>query len=796
MREQTHHFIGLGGIGMSALARILLQKGTPVQGSDIKQSSLLEELGKEGVQVHIGHRKETIDTAEVVVYSTDIKSGNVELETAKARGIPLLHRSDLLSLLMREKKPLLVTGTHGKTTTTALLASVLEEAKMEPSFVIGGIHQTWKTNGRFGNGAYFVAEADESDGSFLKTAPFGAIVTNLENDHLDYWKTEEHLDAAFGQFFAASAHPEHLFWCGDDSRLQALQPKGVSYGFQEGNALRIDRFSAQGSTIFFSIEWAGKRYEKIELNLCGAHNALNGAAVFGLCLSLNIAEPLIRRAFRSFAGTQRRLEKKGSAHAVELYDDYGHHPTEIRVTLRGLRAKIREKRLVVVFQPHRFTRARDLFDEFARSFEEADLVWITDIFSAGEAPIAGIDALALYAKMKELYGDKVQYAPRSSIEASVAEQLCPHDVVLTLGAGDVTKAGDPILERYRQRAPRFVVGVLFGGTSVEHPVSLMSARNILSQLDSSLYEVKRFGVTKQGHWVHGPDALAQVEQKQEAPLFSGEILEALLSCDVLIPVFHGVQGEDGMMQGLFDTLQIPYAGCEYRSAALCMHKGWTKQAAVFHSIPTAPYVEIDAVQYRQDPVGKRKEIEAALPYPLWIKPVHLGSSFGVTRVNGPEELEKAIDIAFFLDDTLIAERHVEGRQIEFAVLGNEHIRVALPCEILNDGAFYDYHKKYTPGACVTQVPASITPEEMMRGEELARAMYQKIGCRGLSRIDFFLDQKGDYWLNEINPFPGFTNTSAYPLMWQGSGLSLKNICDELVILAFHRSRRLQLVRGR
>ncbi|HEY4255359.1 MAG TPA: D-alanine--D-alanine ligase, partial [Chlamydiales bacterium] len=660
------------------------------------------------------------------------------------------------------------------------------------------IHQAWKTNGRWGKGAYFVAEADESDGSFLKTASFGAIVTNLENDHLDHWKTPERLDAAFGQFFSKNTHPEHLFWCGDDARLQALCPKGVSYGFQPGNALRIDRFASKEGKISFSIEWKGKRYEEIQLNLCGIHNALNGAAVFGLSLSLGIAESLIRKAFLSFAGAERRLEKRGSAHGVEVYDDYGHHPTEIRTTLQGLREKIREKRLVVLFQPHRYTRVRDLFDEFSQSFDEADLIWITDIFSAGEAPIAGIDAQALYAKMQERYGNKIQYASRSLVEAEVAKALRPHDVVLTIGAGDVTKAGGPMLEQYREIAPRFTIGVLFGGASVEHPVSLMSARNLISQLDRSLYDVKLFGVTKQGHWLQGEDALNRLEQKvvlsEDAPKFPASILEALSSCDAVLPVFHGVQGEDGMIQGLLDTLQIPYAGCDYRAGALCMHKGWTKQAAAFHSIPTAPYVEIDVISYRKGPLDKRKEIESSISYPLWVKPVHLGSSFGVTRVDGPETLEKAIEIAFSLDDTLIAEKHIEGRQIEFALLGNEFIQMPPPCEILNEGAFYDYDKKYTPGACVTQVPASITAVERQVGEELARSMYQKIGCKGLSRIDFFLDYAGHYWLNEINPFPGFTKTSAYPLMWQGAGVSLKTICDELVILAFHRSRQLQ--RGR
>ncbi len=788
----TYHLIGLGGIGMSALARVLVQKGKSVQGSDLKPSALLEQLQAEGIGVHIGHKAESVQEAEIVVHSTDVKESNVELQEAKKRGLPLWHRSDLLHALMEEKKPLLVTGTHGKTTTTALLASVLVEAKLDPGFVIGGIHQAWKTNGRFGAGAYFVAEADESDGSFLKTAAFGAIVTNVENDHLDYWKTAEKLDAGFRQFVKQCKHPEHLFWCGDDVRLSALQPKGVSYGFGAQNALRIERFAPTEHGITFNLTLHGKRYEAIELSLYGRHNALNAAAVFGLALSLGISEAVIRSAFRSFAGTARRLEKKGSQHAVDLYDDYGHHPTEIRVTLAALRAKIREKRLVVVFQPHRYTRTRDLFAEFAHCFDEADILFVTDIFSAGEAPIAGIDAQSLCKQIP-----KAQYVPRNSLETTVAEKLRPHDVVLTIGAGDVTKAGEPILTAYKALSPRWKVAVVCGGTSAEHPVSLMSARNVVRSLNPALYDVELFAITKQGQWIHGPDAIERVGKVSSSePIFSPTILQKLTSCDVVLPVLHGPQCEDGMTQGLFDALQIPYAGCDYRVGAMCMHKGWTKQVAMQIGIPTPPYVEFEALEYRKDPEAVRQRIELEISYPVWIKPVHLGSSLGITRVNKPEDLEKAIALALSLDDVVMAEKHVEGRPIEVALLGNEFIRTASPCEIMNEGQFYDYHKKYTPGACHTQVPANISAVEEQIVREMGSLLYQKLGCRGLARIDFFLDHNGHYWLNEINPMPGLTNTSAFPLMWEGSGVSRPEVSDQLVILAFHRSRKLEQIRGK
>ncbi len=791
------HFIGLGGIGMSALARILLQKGISVQGSDLGPSALLDSLRVLGATVHIGHRADSLDGATLVVYSTDIKEHNVEFQSAKERGLPLLHRSELLHLLMNTQKPLLVTGTHGKTTTTALLASALGEADLKPSFVIGGIARALQSNAQWESGPYFVAEADESDGSFLRTRGFGAIVTNLDNDHLDYWKTPAALEKAFQQFLNNSLHPEHLFWCGDDARLKSLNPQGVSYGFGPHNALRLSKFEASAEGVRFAIHWRGKQYPNIELNLLGRHNALNAAAVFGLLLSLGVEESAIRNAFKAFKGTLRRLEHKGTAHAVDVYDDYGHHPTEIRATLLAVRERVFERRIVAVFQPHRFTRVRDLQSEFVESFEEADLIALTDIYSAGETPLPGVTTAALYEKMHARWGSKVHLIPRGALEEGVAKLLLPHDVVLTLGAGDVTRAGVPILDAYKARKVRLKVAVMFGGTSAEHPVALKSARNIINALNPALYELALFGVTTQGQWIHGPDALDLLEQgislqQSELP----HILGALSECDVAIPVFHGPQGEDGMMQGILDALQIPYVGCDYRSAALCMHKGWTKQVALCNGVQTAPALEIDRAAYRRAGSSFIERVEEEIAYPVWVKPVHLGSSIGITRAANRTEMQAAIALAFTYDDILLVEKEVEGRQIEWGVLGNEWIRLALPCEVLSEGAFYDYDKKYTPGACGYAIPARITDAERANGEQLAIAMYQKSGCQGLARIDFFIDAQGQFWMNEINPFPGFTSTSAYPQMWKKSGVEMPALCDALVTLALHKSRRLKEVRGK
>ena len=375
-----------------------------MKGSDIRQSPLLQTLEQEGATVQIGHSADFIEEGETVIYSTGIKEDNVEFIRARERGLNIFHRSDLLHELMRGKKPLLVSGTHGKTTTSALLSWVLMQAELDPSFAVGGLIRSLNTNGRAGQGEYFVAEADESDGSFLKTRAYAAIVTNLEDDHLDYWGSDSALDAAFQRFIDQA---ERLFWCYDDPRLSLLRTKGTSYGFLEGADIPVSHFRQTQKGIVFDVG----NYAAVELALLGRHNALNGTAVFALSLRLGIAEETIRRAFRTFSGAGRRLEQRGEKHKVAVFDDYGHHPNEIRVTIKALRDHIRERRLVVVFQPHRYTRVRNLFEEFTSSFSDADEVIMTDIYSAGEAPIPGITSAALYSRMREKWGAKIHFFP-------------------------------------------------------------------------------------------------------------------------------------------------------------------------------------------------------------------------------------------------------------------------------------------------------------------------------------------------------------------------------------------------
>lgn len=430
-----YHFIGIGGIGMSGLARILLQQGKPVSGSDIALGYTVEALIKEGATIHKGHSKEHIHPTMTVVYGSDIKLDNPEFLAAKELGCPLLHRADLLANLTNQKQSLAVAGTHGKTTTSALLATVLMETENQSSFAVGGILPQYQANSHYDVGPYFAFEADESDQTFLKYFPYGAIVTNIDNDHLNNYEGQESLlIAAFKQFMDQVS--THLFWCGDDPYLNQLNHAGKRYGFSDGCDWQATNFRQNQFQICFDIEGDGQLYKDVEVACIGRYNATNALAVFGLALSIGIAEEVIRRAFKGFGGVMRRCELKGKINEITFLDDYAHHPTEIRVTLGAIREAIGQKRLVVIFQPHRYSRTKDCLGQYGSIFDCADEVIITDIFAAGEIPIAG---LTYQQVMDEVKTVPIQYVPRSALSHFLSQFGKEGDVMVTLGAGDVTK---------------------------------------------------------------------------------------------------------------------------------------------------------------------------------------------------------------------------------------------------------------------------------------------------------------------------------------------------------------------
>lgn len=787
MNETKCHFIGIGGIGMSALAKILIEKNYEVTGSDVNKTQMTELLEAIGAKVFEGHSEAYIKPGQTVVFSSSIAKKNCEFEAALTKQCKIWHRSDLLQELMKGKKCLAVTGTHGKTTTSSLLATVLEKANMDPSFAIGGISIDLKTNGQHGNGDYFIAEADESDGTFLKYLPYGAIVTNIDFDHMDHFKTEENLIASFKTFFSQAFLKENIFFCGDDAELSSFA-EGVSYGFSISNQLVIKNYRQQGWSSFFDIEYQGQWYKDIELALLGKHNALNAAAVFGLALRLKIDLSFILDAFKNFKGVLRRCEKKGFKEGVLFLDDYAHHPVEIKATLKGVREAILEKRLIAIYQPHRYSRTRDLLGSFKHVFQEASEVIVTDIYGAGEEKIEGISHQNILDELKQL---KIpyRYIPREKLKYTLKNELLPHDVVLSLGAGDITHLADEVLKDFKI-SKKIKVGLIFGGRSSEHEISLKSARYVASCLKPEYYEISYFSISKQGVWQTGKDLLKdEVINKESVTLIESDILKHLQECDVLFPVLHGSFGEDGTIQGFFEILNKPYIGSDFRASSIAMDKIATKQIAHLNDIVIVPFLGFFHYAWKKDPEKIILEILKNLKFPLYVKPAHLGSSIGISRVENKDELVNAIECGFNYDSRLLIEEEVRGREIEFAVLGNEHIEVFPPGEIYSFGETYTYEKKYSSSAMKTISKANLTENKIREGMELAKKAYAAIGSEGLSRVDFFLDNEDKFWLNEINPIPGFTDISLYPAICNFNGLDGPSLIDRLICLALEKKRR-------
>jgi len=448
--KKHYHFIGIGGVGMSGLATILLKKGEIVTGSDIKESPVIENLKAKGALIQMGHSKDHITSPHAVVYSTDIPEDNPELVFAKTKQIPRLHRSELLAQIMEGYAPLLVTGTHGKTTTSSMLAYTLLEAGLDPAYSIGGYFDGIGSNGCFGKGIYFIAEADESDGSFLHYPSFGAIITNLEHDHMDFWKTEEALIKAYQKFASQVGSKDHLFWGYDDPLLRSLKLKGNSFGFDEGADLYIENFQQIGWKTQFDFYFEGIHYREVEIALVGAHNVLNAAAVFGVGLKLDLDAEVLREALKTFHGVGRRVEKKGGVNQVEIYDDYAHHPTEIFSTLRALRCALHDRRLVVAFQPHRYSRIEYCLDDFADAFVYADEVVVTDIYSAGEKPVSGITPETILKRMKQGGYQTTCFVEKDQLVSYFSNHLKPGDVLVTMGAGDITHLGPALLKKLEE----------------------------------------------------------------------------------------------------------------------------------------------------------------------------------------------------------------------------------------------------------------------------------------------------------------------------------------------------------
>ena len=448
-KVETIFFIGIGGAGMGGIAEVLLNEGYQIVGSDIQQSAMTKRLEGLGAQVKIGHASDNVEGADVVVVSSAIDELNPEVQFARANRIPIIRRAEMLAELMRFRHGIAVAGTHGKTTTTSLIATIFAEAEQDPTFVIGGLLNSAGTNARLGSSRFLIAEADESDASFLHLQPMVSVVTNIEADHMDTYDGDfNKMTDTYVEFLHNLPFYGQAIMCGDDETIQSLRPKIgrniVTYGLGEHNDVRADNVELEHGRAVFDVIRPGRERLSVTLNLSGIHNVLNALAAIAVATDEQIEDSAIVKALAEFGGIGRRFEKLGefatSKGQVTLVDDYGHHPTEVRATIDAARNNWPDNRLVMVYQPHRYTRTRDLYEDFVEVLSKVDVLLLLDVYAASEQPIEGADSKSLCRSIR-LRGDvePVYVGDPEQLDKIMANIVKDGDIVMTQGAGNIGK---------------------------------------------------------------------------------------------------------------------------------------------------------------------------------------------------------------------------------------------------------------------------------------------------------------------------------------------------------------------
>lgn len=450
-RVKNLHFVGIGGIGMSGIAEVLLNLGFKVSGSDLRENATTRRLKSLGAVIFKGHGPENVEGAQVVVISSAVTQENAEVQAAHAMGVPVIPRGSMLAELMRMKYGLAVAGAHGKTTTTSMLATILRGGGKDPTVVIGGRLSSLGSNAKLGQGPFIVAEADESDGSFLLLSPSVALVTNIDPEHLDHYGDLATLKLAFLEFINKVPFFGAAVLCLDNANIQELLPlaqrRVVTYGFSHQADLRPENVRYEGMNAYFDVVRQGERLGSVHLAMPGDHNVLNAVGAIAAAMEVEISFEECAKALQGFTGVGRRFQLKGEVAGVTVIDDYAHHPTELDAALTATRQCFGSRRIIAAFQPHRYSRTRDLLTEFQGAFHQADALLMTDIYSAGEAPIEGISAEALCQKIR-LHGHRSTHhlGNNGGILEWLAANAQEGDVLLTLGAGDIWKVGEGFIE--------------------------------------------------------------------------------------------------------------------------------------------------------------------------------------------------------------------------------------------------------------------------------------------------------------------------------------------------------------
>jgi D-alanine--D-alanine ligase len=734
-----YFLVGIGGAGMSALARLLHRQGFPVAGSDLGGGEEVDRLRSEGILVTIGHTEEALasfaDERTAVVFSDAIDLGtNPERAMARKLNLRIFRRSQLLGFLLRNHKVIAVTGTHGKTTTTGLLGSAFIEAGLEPLVVVGASIPAWNGPVHYGAGEWAVVEACEAYDSFHDLDPHFVVLTNLELDHVDFHRNWENLRSSILRFVNRIPEFGMLIFCGEDSGAKEI-----------ANSTQVPRMP-YGET-----DWPSD----VPLSLPGHHNRLNAAGALRAAIAAGIGSDQAVRAIAEFTGAERRLQLIDDCHIsnlghVTVIDDYAHHPSEITAGIQALRERYKNRRLVVVYQPHLYSRTENLIPEFAKALEHADFVVLTDIYPAREAPIPGVSS----ARIAEHISKPLKYVSnRHLLPRKVARWLQDGDVVVGMGAGNIQQFPPAlVLELKRFSTSKPSVLVAYGGDSAEREVSLLSGRAVYEALIRKGYS-------------------ARLADLSDLAISSGnfDFLTGPNRPDVVFLAVHGTHAEDGAIQGLLETFHIPYTGSGVQSSAIAMDKDLTKATLARHGIRTPRGIRVNST-----------ETAVPLEAPIIVKPNAQGSTVGMAFLETKEELSEAIRRALMYDDSALVEEWVRGIEVSVPVLGD---RVLLPVEIAPKSGRYDFSSKYTVGATEEIVPARLRQELIQQIEQTALAAHHALGCRGATRTDMIIrDAEGvpEIFVLEVNTLPGLTGTSLLPNSARAAGIEFDELCEKII----------------
>lgn len=640
----------------------------------------------------------------------------------------------MLAEIMRFRHGIAVAGTHGKTTTTAMISMIYAQAGLDPTFVNGGLVKSAGTNAYLGCSRYLIAEADESDASFLHLQPMVSVVTNIEPDHMDTYHGDF---AEMKQTYVNFLHNLPFYGlavlCADDPVLDELIPKigrqVITYGFNEKADYRIENYHQVGFKGYYIVNMPNGRKIEIMLNVPGKHNALNATAALAVAKEEGIDDEAILLALADFQGAGRRFDPLGEFQRpngkVMLVDDYGHHPTEVSVTIEAARKGWKDKRIVMIFQPHRYSRTRDLFDDFVQVLSQVDVLIMLDVYSAGEDAIPGADSRSLCRSIRNLGKiDPVFVADQSQLAETLDRLIQDGDLILAQGAGNVSKLSRQLatewtkknnIREYKMKPlKQQKIAVLLGGTSAEREVSLNSGKEVLQALKNQGFDA----------YPIDPKTYPVATLKEQG-------------FDRVFNILHGRGGEDGTMQGLLEQIGLPYTGCGVMTSALTMDKMRTKMLWKAFGLPVA---EMEIVTKSNACELSPEKVVEKLGLPLMVKPSLEGSSVGLTKVKTVGQLKSAVEFALKYDETVLIEEWLSGEEFTVPVLGDE---VLPSVKIVPDGEFYDYDAKYISDNTKYFCPSGLTIEREKELAELVKRAYE-IVARGWSRIDVMLMGKGNF----------------------------------------------------